>query len=53
PEVLVEQLAAGGKMVIPVGRYMQELYLITKSNGVKKEAKGGVVFVPLVGKYGF
>jgi protein-L-isoaspartate(D-aspartate) O-methyltransferase len=53
PEVLVEQLAAGGKMVIPVGRYMQELYLVTKSNGVKKEAKGGVVFVPLVGKYGF
>lgn len=53
PEVLVEQLAAGGKMVIPVGRYMQELYLVTKSNGVKVEAKGGVVFVPLVGKYGF
>ncbi|KAF5422508.1 MAG: protein-L-isoaspartate(D-aspartate) O-methyltransferase [Candidatus Methanocomedens sp.] len=53
PEVLVEQLAAGGKMVIPVGRYMQELYLVTKSNGVKKEAMGGVVFVPLVGKYGF
>ena len=53
PDALVEQLAAGGKMVIPVGRYMQELYLVTKSNGVKKEAKGGVVFVPLVGKYGF
>ncbi len=53
PDVLVEQLAAGGKMVIPVGRYMQELYLVTKLNGVKKEAKGGVVFVPLVGKYGF
>jgi protein-L-isoaspartate(D-aspartate) O-methyltransferase len=53
PDVLVEQLATGGKMVIPVGRYMQELYLVTKSNGVKKEAKGGVVFVPLVGKYGF
>ncbi len=53
PDVLVEQLAAGGKMVIPVGRYMQELYLVTKSNGVKKEAMGGVVFVPLVGKYGF
>ena len=53
PEVLVEQLAADGKVVIPVGRYMQELYLITRSNGVKVEAKGGVVFVPLVGKYGF
>ena len=53
PDVLVEQLAAGGKMVIPVGRYMQELYLVTKLNGVKKEAMGGVVFVPLVGKYGF
>ncbi len=53
PEVLVEQLNVGGMMVIPVGRYMQELYLVTRTNGVKKEPKGGVVFVPLLGKYGF
>ncbi|MCL7415299.1 MAG: protein-L-isoaspartate(D-aspartate) O-methyltransferase [ANME-2 cluster archaeon] len=53
PEILVQQLNIGGMMVIPVGKYMQELYLVTRTNGTKKEAKGGVVFVPLLGKYGF
>lgn len=53
PETLIDQLKPEGKLVIPVGRFVQELYLVTKTNGVKKEAKGGVVFVPLVGKKGF
>ncbi len=53
PETLTEQLKTGGKLVIPVGRAIQELYLVTKVNGLIKEAKGGVVFVPLVGKKGF
>ncbi|MCE8428722.1 MAG: protein-L-isoaspartate O-methyltransferase [Candidatus Methanoperedens sp.] len=53
PSVLTDQLKPGGKLVIPVGRIMQELYLITKINGIKKEAKGGVIFVPLVGKKGY
>lgn len=53
PDTLTDQLKQGGKLVIPVGRIVQELYLITKTNGLKKEAKGGVVFVPLVGKKGF
>ncbi len=52
-DTLTGQLKVGGKLVIPVGRYFQELYLVTKTNGLKKEAKGGVVFVPLVGKKGF
>ncbi len=52
-ETLTDQLKIGGKLVIPVGRYLQELYLVTKTDGLKKEAKGGVVFVPLVGKKGF
>jgi protein-L-isoaspartate(D-aspartate) O-methyltransferase len=52
-ETLTEQLKPGGKLVIPVGKHIQELYLVTKINGLKKEAKGGVVFVPLVGKKGF
>lgn len=51
--VLTDQLKPHGKLVIPVGRLFQELYLVTKTNGIKKEAKGGVVFVPLVGKKGF
>ena len=53
PDILIEQLTPGGKMVIPVGQYMQELYLVTRSNGIIKEKKGGVIFVPLIGKYGF
>jgi len=52
-EPLTGQLKQGGKLIIPVGKYYQELYLVTKIDGLKKEAKGGVVFVPLVGKKGF
>jgi protein-L-isoaspartate(D-aspartate) O-methyltransferase len=52
-DTLTEQLKEGGKLVIPVGRLYQELYLVTKTDGIKKEAKGGVVFVPLIGKKGF
>lgn len=52
-DTLTDQLKAGGKLVIPVGRLYQELYLVTKTDGIKKEAKGGVVFVPLIGKKGF
>ena len=47
-EPLTDQLKIGGKLIIPVGRFFQELYLVTKIDGLKKEAKGGVVFVPLV-----
>jgi protein-L-isoaspartate(D-aspartate) O-methyltransferase len=52
-ETLTDQLKTGGKLIIPVGKSYQELYLVTKTNGLKTEAKGGVVFVPLVGKKGF
>jgi len=53
PPPLLEQLKTGGKMVIPIGRYRQELYLLEKKNGVEKERKCDVVFVPLLGRYGF
>ena len=52
-ETLTDQLKTGGKLIIPVGKTYQELYLVTKTNGLKREAKGGVVFVPLLGKKGF
>ena len=52
-ETLTDQLKIGGKLIIPVGKNYQELYLVTKTDGLKKEAKGDVVFVPLVGKKGF
>jgi len=53
PPPLLEQLKPNGKMVIPIGRYFQELYLIEKKNGIIKNGKGGVMFVPLIGKHGF
>lgn len=54
PVPLIEQLGDGGKMVIPVGRYFQELILVVKEKGtVRKYNRGAVAFVPLVGKYGY
>jgi protein-L-isoaspartate(D-aspartate) O-methyltransferase len=54
PDTLAEQLAEGGRMVVPVGRYLQELILAVKKNGrIETFEKGGVAFVPLVGKAGF
>lgn len=58
PKVLVEQLAIGGKLVIPVGgRLSQELFLVTRLsediNDIKRETLGGVRFVDLIGEYGW
>ncbi|MFZ2071281.1 MAG: protein-L-isoaspartate O-methyltransferase [Halobacteriota archaeon] len=53
PPPFLEQLKTGGKMVIPIGRYMQKLYLVEKKNGIEKSRECDVIFVPLVGKYGF
>ncbi|MBN2541588.1 protein-L-isoaspartate(D-aspartate) O-methyltransferase [bacterium] len=51
PQPLVDQLAVGGKLVIPVGTYYQELLLITKDeNGVHQERVIGVRFVPMTGE---
>jgi protein-L-isoaspartate(D-aspartate) O-methyltransferase len=49
PEGLVTQLKTGGKMVIPVGSFFQELYLITRTeSGYEKKALMPVRFVPMV-----
>ncbi len=53
PPPLLEQLKTGGKMAIPIGKYRQALYLVEKKNGVERERKCDVVFVPLLGRYGF
>jgi protein-L-isoaspartate(D-aspartate) O-methyltransferase len=56
PEPLLEQLKPGGIMVIPVGEsYSQELFRVKKNakGDTHKKRKGGVIFVPLIGKYGF
>lgn len=55
PELLISQLADGGKLVIPVGnQHSQELIKIEKhSNGVRQKNLGGCRFVKLVGEHGW
>jgi len=57
PRPLVEQLAPGGRIVMPVGEpgWVQELVKVTKQeDGILKEEKlGGVRFVPLIGEEGW
>ncbi len=50
PPALLEQLAEGGRLVIPVGTYYQELKLIRKIDGRIKESNIiPVRFVPMTG----
>jgi len=55
PSPLVEQLAEGGRLVIPVGpAEQQELVRIVKREGIlKQESLLACRFVPLVGRYGW
>jgi len=51
PQPLVDQLNVGGRMIIPVGDFFQELYIMRKTEaGVEKEKKLPVRFVPLQGE---
>jgi protein-L-isoaspartate(D-aspartate) O-methyltransferase len=51
PEVLLDQLALNGRLVIPVGsRWEQELIKVTKTDsGNRIDKLGGCRFVPLIG----
>ncbi|MCK9418965.1 MAG: protein-L-isoaspartate(D-aspartate) O-methyltransferase [Nitrospirae bacterium] len=55
PAPLVEQLKAGGRMVIPVGdRYGQQLITVVKTaEGMITERSIPCVFVPLIGNHGW
>jgi protein-L-isoaspartate(D-aspartate) O-methyltransferase len=55
PEPLVEQLAEGGRLVIPVGgSWSQDLMVVRKAQGkIEEEIVCGCVFVPLVGEFGW
>jgi protein-L-isoaspartate(D-aspartate) O-methyltransferase len=55
PEPLRQQLVDGGKMLVPVGgQWYQELIMVTrKGNEFQQRDLGGVVFVPLIGEFGF
>jgi protein-L-isoaspartate(D-aspartate) O-methyltransferase len=51
PAPLIAQLKEGGRLVIPVGRYFQDLKIIKKSGGkLVTEANLPVRFVPMTGK---
>ena len=54
PSALVDQLADGGRMLIPVGgRDSQDLVLIQKDGDAVTEevVKGECTFVPLLGRF--
>lgn len=56
PNILVEQLTIGGRLIIPVGdRYTQSLLKITRlsedTDDIRKEDLGGCRFVNLIGIY--
>ena len=55
PKILIDQLAPGGRMVVPVGdRHSQDLIKITKDEkGVRETNLGGCRFVKLVGEHGW
>ena len=51
PPALVEQLAVGARLVIPVGRFLQEILIVTKTEGGSTtEAVLPVRFVPMTGE---
>lgn len=55
PEPLVNQLAEGGRLVIPVGdRFSQTLKRVTKTgHGLETESFTGCRFVDLIGQFGW
>ena len=51
PEPLVDQLAEGGRMILPVGRSAQDLVRIRNTDaGIVKEQVLPVRFVPMTGE---
>lgn len=55
PPPLIEQLAPGGRLLIPLGvRGAQTLTLVERAEaGLRRTPLGGARFVPLVGEHGF
>ncbi len=55
PEMLMEQLKDGGRLIIPVGeKHVQSLIKITRQGkDFRKESLGGCRFVQLIGEYGW
>jgi protein-L-isoaspartate(D-aspartate) O-methyltransferase len=52
PQPLIDQLAIGGRLVIPVGQYFQNLVVVEKQRdgSVKRREIAPVAFVPMTGE---
>ena len=51
PAPLIEQLQIGGRMVIPVGRFFQDLQVVTRTErGIDKRNVAAVRFEPMLGE---
>jgi protein-L-isoaspartate(D-aspartate) O-methyltransferase len=51
PQPLLDQLKVGGRMVVPVGSFLQDLQLITRTpEGIEKRTVAPVRFVPMTGE---
>jgi protein-L-isoaspartate(D-aspartate) O-methyltransferase len=51
PDLLIKQLKEGGRLIVPVGSYTQNLILLTRKNGIIQKRKLlPVIFVPMTGK---
>ncbi|MCC6176798.1 MAG: protein-L-isoaspartate(D-aspartate) O-methyltransferase [Chloroflexi bacterium] len=55
PTVLLDQLAPGGRLVMPIGSTGQQrlVLLIAESDGLREVDFGPVHFVPLIGEHGW
>jgi protein-L-isoaspartate(D-aspartate) O-methyltransferase len=55
PEALTDQLADGGRLVIPVGRRYEQVLVLVERNGaaLRTSDHGACVFVPLIGEGGW
>ncbi len=55
PQVLIDQLAEGGRLVIPVGTRRKQLCMVVTRRGEEVEIQESIacVFVPLIGAHGW
>jgi len=50
PDPLQNQLVEGGRLVIPIGKFYQELVVVKKTDGLEKRRVIPVRFVPMTGQ---